>query len=57
MVFICFMIVGVGWEIFEFVNGIAQSTEGYIPDTLTDLAMDAVGSLVAGFLASKKKHG
>ena len=54
IVFCSVMLVGVVWEIFEKVNDIAQSTEGYALDTTHDLLMDALGSLVAGFFGANK---
>ena len=52
--FVSVMIVGVAWEIFEYVNGIAQSTEGYRADTFHDLLMDALGSLTAVLVSLKQ---
>lgn len=49
-VVVCLMIVGVAWEIFEFANGMTDSTEGYRLDTIHDLMMDAAGSLVAAIV-------
>ena len=53
------MVVGVGWEIFEYVNDIAGPTfEGYALDTTNDLLLDACGSVLAALIASRKKrHG
>ena len=47
IVFIGVMAVGVGWEIFEYLNGLTFSTEGYALDTFHDLLMDAVGAVAA----------
>lgn len=54
IVFCSVMFVGVAWEVFEKVNDIAQSTEGYVLDTIHDLLMDGIGSLTAGFVGIKK---
>jgi VanZ family protein len=37
--------IGVGWEIFERLNGLYQEA-GYVVDTVTDLIMDTIGALV-----------
>jgi len=54
VIFCSVMFVGVAWEIFEKVNNIAQSTEGYTLDTIHDLLMDALGSVVAGLVGTNK---
>lgn len=46
--------IGVGWEIFENLNGLTQSTEGYKLDTIHDLLADTLGALVAGLVGSNK---
>ncbi|MEX2010328.1 MAG: hypothetical protein WD874_00790 [Parcubacteria group bacterium] len=48
------VVVGVGWEIFEYVYGLTQSTEGYGLDTVTDLIADIVGGTLAGIWGTKK---
>ena len=48
------MLVGIAWEIFEYVFGIAQSTENYILDTCIDLLMDAFGASASVYLFAKK---
>lgn len=50
--FVCAFTVGVLWEIFENVTGIAfVAYEEYKLDTLMDLVMDSVGGVVAGLYA------
>jgi hypothetical protein len=49
------IVVGVGWEFFEYTNGLTQSTESYSLDTMHDLISDILGALVAGGLAMHKK--
>lgn len=38
--------IGIGWEIFEYLTGIA----GSVTDTLVDLACDVTGAIAAGLL-------
>lgn len=49
------MIIGAGWEIFEYVNNIANPSigESYFEDTLHDLIADFLGSILAGLMAVK----
>lgn len=53
--FFSVLIIGVGWEIFEKMNGLTQSTEGYRLDTIHDLLADMAGALVAGFIGGCSK--
>lgn len=48
------LVIGIGWEIFEYFNGLTQSTEGYPLDTLHDLISDLAGAVIAGEYASQK---
>lgn len=57
LVFICVMAVAVGWEIFEYVNDLTDSHEGYPIDPIVDLAVGALGALLGGFVGLKKDHG
>jgi hypothetical protein len=41
------LIVGILWEIFEYVAGITKGEAGYWQDTLKDITMDVVGGLAA----------
>ncbi len=52
---VCVLIIGIGWEIFENLNGLTQSTESYPLDIVHDLISDFIGSVVAGGLAANKK--
>lgn len=47
--------IGIGWEIFEYINGITQSEESYSLDTTQDLIADIIGAILAGDLVSRKK--
>jgi hypothetical protein len=53
-VFLCVMMVGIAWEIFEYTNGIIQSHERYQFDVINDLILDGVGALLAGFIGTRK---
>ncbi|MDB5266667.1 MAG: seg [Parcubacteria group bacterium] len=50
------VVVGAGWELFEYANGLTQSTEGYALDTFHDLLADTFGGALAGFLAGIKRY-
>ena len=41
------IIVGLGWEVFETVAKIAADPTVYWKDTLTDLALDIIGGMLA----------
>ncbi len=47
-------LIGIGWEVFEYVNGIslASADERFLTDTLEDLFFDLLGGFV-GFFVSK----
>ncbi len=45
--FIFVMILSGAWEIFEYVNGITQSTEKYSLDVVHDLLSDTLGVILA----------
>ena len=47
-------IVGVAWEIFEYVNDIARSTEAYAPDTFRDIVLDVLGATLASLIGFKQ---
>ncbi len=53
-VFLCVMIVGIAWEIFEYTNGIIQSHERYQFDVINDLILDGLGAIVAAFIGTRK---
>ncbi len=42
------VLIGVSWEIFEVIAGVPIE-DNYILDTITDLIMDVVGTIVATF--------
>lgn len=50
------LMVGVTWEVFEFMNGIERSGAGYGADTILDFVMDIVGGCLgyaAAFVGAK----
>ncbi|KKT14601.1 MAG: hypothetical protein UW76_C0016G0021 [Parcubacteria group bacterium GW2011_GWF2_44_8b] len=49
--FIFVMILGGVWEIFEYINGLTQSTEKYSLDVIHDLLSDALGAILALLLS------
>jgi hypothetical protein len=50
------MIVGIGWEFFEYVNGVANPIAGNYPlDTFNDLLADFYGAVFAGIIGANKK--
>lgn len=51
-VFTIVMVAGGVWEVLEYINDAAFSTEGYVLDTTKDLIMDAVGAAVAYWRAT-----
>lgn len=49
------MLVGIGWEVFEYVYGIAVPVGGNYPvDTFHDLCFDFLGGIAAGFFGQIK---
>lgn len=50
------MVLGVVWELFEYVSGITFSTQNYGMDTVQDIIMDALGALVAYYLVTLQKR-
>ena len=51
--FISVMVLGGVWEIFEYVNGLTESTEGYSLDVIHDLLSDALGAILALLVAKR----
>jgi uncharacterized membrane protein YjdF len=51
------MIIGVGWEIFEYIFNTALPSAGetYIQDTCYDLISDALGAVAAAVILYKSK--
>lgn len=47
--------VGVGWEVFERVLGHTWSVEGYWLDTILDVILDLLGSIIA-FLFFRSRY-
>jgi hypothetical protein len=60
VVFLMVIIIGVGWEVFEYVIGGANPSAGetYWQDTIYDLIADILGAFVATLIIHKNKlHG
>ena len=55
-VFISVMVISVGWEIFEYINGLTLSTEGYKIDTIHDIIMDALGIISAYWVTTSRSQ-
>ncbi len=53
IVLACMMVVGVGWEVFEYMYDIAGSGEGYVLDTMNDLVLDGCGAALAVIMATR----
>ena len=51
--FIFVMILGGVWEIFEYANGLTESTEQYSLDVVHDLLSDALGAILALLVAKR----
>lgn len=43
------LVIGVFWEIFEYYTGLSIVEANFWQDTLTDLLMDSIGAIVAGY--------
>lgn len=54
IVVISVLVVGVAWEIFEYVNEITQTTESYNLDMSLDLFFDILGATLAGIFGVKR---
>jgi hypothetical protein len=48
------MVIGLGWEFFEFAHGIANPIGSYALDTLHDLISDFGGAVIAGIIGAQK---
>jgi len=51
------LIIGVGWEVFEWLVGNTWSMERYWLDTTLDVALDLIGSIVASFYFTRQYLG
>jgi hypothetical protein len=47
--------IGFAWEFLEYANGITDSHEGYLQDTVNDLILDSCGAALAVLAATKRK--
>lgn len=50
------LVLGLAWEVFEYVNAIADSHEGYMKDTVNDLILDSCGAALAALVATRRKR-
>lgn len=57
LVIVCsiLLVIGVAWEIFEYVNGFIDSQEGYILDTFNDLVLDVSGAASAVLIMAERR--
>lgn len=51
------LVVGIVWEIFEYINNITPYAEGYIFDTTLDLFFDLLGATLASVIGVKRIFG
>jgi hypothetical protein len=51
------LVIGMGWEVFEYYFGIANPTLGetYFKDTIYDLTFDLLGAAIVGSWGSRRK--
>ncbi len=57
LVFLLVMIIGSGWEVYEYYYGISlDAAEGQVRDTVNDLILDSAGALLAAAFAGRKRH-
>ncbi len=49
------LLVGILWEVFEYVNGLSGVEPGFVLDTAKDLSMDLLGGFLAATLAHKNE--
>ncbi|MSR87615.1 MAG: hypothetical protein EXS69_00385 [Candidatus Zambryskibacteria bacterium] len=56
-IFFLVIIIGVGWEVFEYIYDIAdpQGGETYWQDTTYDLFADSLGAIIASIIIYKNK--
>lgn len=46
------MVIGVGWELFEFVSGVPREAN-WLFDTAVDLTLDLIGGVCGAYLSQK----
>lgn len=44
------LVIGAGWEVFEYVNGFFIGEVNVVADTALDLVMDVVGGLAGWYV-------
>ncbi len=50
------LVIGVGWEIFEYINGLGDSVfMSYTADTIKDLFDDTLGGAFAYYLVQRER--
>lgn len=54
-VFVLVLLIGVGWEVFEYLNGITDSYEAvYAVDVATDLLANSIGAILAVLIGARR---
>ncbi len=53
--FVSVVLIGIGWEIFEYVFNISTAQQNYVLDTSIDLIADAFGAVFAVLLGRYPK--
>lgn len=48
------VVIGVAWEVFEYVGGIAGFEHNYVEDTISDIVFDILGATTAALIGVKK---
>jgi uncharacterized membrane protein YjdF len=48
--FVSIMVIGIGWEVFEYMTGQFIGQEDVVVDTVMDLVLDTLGALVTAFM-------
>lgn len=54
LVYLCVMAIGIGWEVWEYVNNLLDNHEGYVFDTINDLILDSIGAFLAAIIATRR---
>lgn len=55
LAFISILVIGTGWEVFEYIFGIAVIQENYCIDTTMDFIMDFLGAGASTYYIIKKQ--
>jgi len=54
-VLLSFVVIAGTWEIFEYVNGLTYSHEGYVLDTIFDLLLGSTGAVISAYIGIKRE--